>query len=121
MFIFFRHFQTNKLNSLVVLIYLLLTRYYTSKWIEEVRGRVAPHKDAEISVERNKCLKRIFLDPDDRQKVNVEFGLFNALKAYDEDNMEDRWNYDPMLWLSTYGSTLPLLQTLALKLLEQPC
>uniref|UniRef100_A0A7N2LH57 BED-type domain-containing protein n=1 Tax=Quercus lobata TaxID=97700 RepID=A0A7N2LH57_QUELO len=42
-------------------------------------------------------------------------------EAYDEDNMEDRWNYNPMLWWSTYGSTLPLLQTLALKLLEQPC
>uniref|UniRef100_A0A7N2LNF3 Uncharacterized protein n=1 Tax=Quercus lobata TaxID=97700 RepID=A0A7N2LNF3_QUELO len=85
------------------------------------KGRVAPHKDAEISVERNKCLKRIFPDPDDRQKVNVEFGLFNSLQAYDEDNMEDRWSYNPMLWWSTYGSTLPLLQTLALKLLEQPC
>ena len=34
--------------------------------------------------------------------------------------MEDRWTYDPMLWWSTYGSSLPVLQTLALKLLGQP-
>ena len=97
---------------------MLLTGYYTSKWIEEVRGCVAPHKDAEISVERNKCLKRIFLDPDDWQNAIKEFGLFSAIKTYDEDNMEDRWKFDPMLWWSTYGSSLPLLQTLALKLLE---
>ncbi|XP_030970895.1 uncharacterized protein LOC115991330 [Quercus lobata] len=89
---------TKNCPPLHCLAHSLNLKYYTSKWIEEVRGRVAPHKDVEISVERNKCLKRIFLDPDDRQKVNVEFVLFNALKAYDEDNMEDRWNYDPMLW-----------------------
>ena len=100
---------------------MLLTRYYTNPWIEEVRGRIAPHKDAEIAVERNKCLRRIFPDPDDRKKVNMEFGLFSGVKAYDEDNMEDRWTYDPMLWWSTYGSSLPMLQTLALKLLGQPC
>ncbi|XP_030940275.1 uncharacterized protein LOC115965242 [Quercus lobata] len=109
---------TKNCTPLHCLAHSLNPKYYTIKWIEEVRGRVAPHKDAEISVERNKCLQRIFPDPDDRQKVNVEFGLFNALQAYDEDNMEDRWNYNPMLWWSTYGSTLPLLQTLALKLLE---
>ena len=100
---------------------MLLTRYYTSQWIEEVRGRVTPHKDAEISVERNKCLKRIFLDLDDWQNAIMEFGLFSTFKTYDEDNMEDRWKFDPMLWWSTYRSSLPLIQTLALKLLEQPC
>lgn len=100
---------------------MLLTRYYTNQWIEEVRGRVAPHKDAKISTERNKCLKRFFPDPDDRKNVNVEFGLFSGVKAYDDDNMVDRWTYDPLLWWSTYGSNLPVLQTLALKLLGQPC
>ena len=35
--------------------------------------------------------------------------------------MEDRWTYDPMLWWSTYGSSLPVLQILALNLLGQPC
>ena len=100
---------------------MLLTRYYTNQWIEEVRGRVTPHKDAEIVAERNKCLKRIFPDPDDRKNVNMEFGLFSGIKAYDDDNMEDRWTYDPMLWWLTYGSSLPMLQTLALKLLGQPC
>ena len=100
---------------------MLLTRNYTNQWIEEVRGRVAPHKDAEISAERNKCLKRFFPDPKDRKNVNMEFGLFSRVKAYDDDNMEDRWTYDPMLWWSTYGSSLPMLQTLALKLLRQPC
>ena len=72
-------------------------------------------------MERNKCLKRIFPDLDDWQNAVMEVGLFSAFKTYDEDNMEDRWKFDPMLWWSTYGSSLPLLQTLALKLLEQPC
>ena len=69
---------------------MLLTRYYTNQWIEKVKGRVAPHKDAEIAAERNKCLKRIFPNPDDRKNVNMEFGLFSRIKANDDDNMEDR-------------------------------
>ena len=56
-----------------------------------------PHKNAEIATERNKCLKRIFPNLDDRKNVNMEFGLFLRIKAYDNDNMEDRWTYDPML------------------------
>ena len=35
--------------------------------------------------------------------------------------MEDRWIFDPMLWWSNYGSSLPMLLTVALKLLGQPC
>ena len=100
---------------------MLLTRYYTNQWIEEVRGRVAPHKDAEISAERNKCPKRLFPDLDNRKNVTMEFGLFSGIRAYDDDNMDDRWIFDPMLWWSNYESSLPMLQTLALKLLGQPC
>ena len=51
----------------------------------------------------------------------MEFGLFSGIKTYDDDNIEDRWTYDPMLWWSTYGPSLLVLQTLALKLLGQPC
>ena len=80
-----------------------------------------PHKDAEISMERNKCLKKIFPDLDDWQNAIMEFGLFSGIKTYDDDNIEDRWTYDPMLWWSTYGPSLLVLQTLALKLLGQPC
>ena len=100
---------------------MLLTRYYTNQWIEEVRGRVAPHKDAEIAAKRNKCLKRLFPDLDDRKNVTMEFGLFPRIRAYDDDNLDDRWILVPMLWWSNYGSSLPMLQTLALKLLGQPC
>ncbi|XP_075675180.1 uncharacterized protein LOC142644454 [Castanea sativa] len=100
---------------------ILIERYYTNQWLEEVRGRVAPHKDAELSTERNKCLKRLFPDIDDRKNVTMEFGLFSGIRAYDDDNMDDRWILDPMLWWSNYGSRLPMLQTLALKLLGQPC
>ena len=49
------------------------------------------------------------------------FGLFSRIMAYDDDNIDDRWILDPMLWWSNYGSKLPMLQTLALKLLGQPC
>ncbi|XP_075640296.1 putative transcriptional regulator tpeD [Castanea sativa] len=100
---------------------ILIERYYTNQWIEEGRGRVAPHKDAELSTERNKCLKRFFPDIDDRKNVTMEFGLFSGIRAYDDDNMDDRWVLDPILWWLNYGSRLPMLQTLALKLLGQPC
>ncbi|XP_075645603.1 uncharacterized protein LOC142616690 [Castanea sativa] len=88
---------------------------------EEVRGSVTPHKDAKIFGERNKCLKRFFSNLDDRKNLTVEFGLFTGIMAYDDDNMDDRWTFDPMLWWSNYGSKLPMLQTVALKLLGQPC
>ena len=51
----------------------------------------------------------------------MKFGLFSEIKTYDDDKIEDRWTYDPMFWWSIYGSSLPVLQTLALKLLGQPC
>ena len=44
----------------------------------------------EIFAERNKCLKRFFLDLDDRKNATMEFGLFSRIKAYDDDNMDDR-------------------------------
>ncbi|XP_075640484.1 uncharacterized protein LOC142612252 [Castanea sativa] len=82
---------------------ILIERYYTNQWIEEVKGHVTPHKDAELSTERNKCLKRFFPDIDDRKNVTMEFGLFSGIRAYDDDNMDDRWILDPMLWWSNYG------------------
>ncbi|KAL0005902.1 hypothetical protein SO802_013463 [Lithocarpus litseifolius] len=112
---------TKNCTPLHCLAHSLNPKYYTSQWIEEVRGRVAPHKDAEISAERNKCLKRFFPDLEERKTVSMQFGLFTGYKAYDDDNMDDRWTFDPMLWWSNYGSKLPMLQTLALKLLGQPC
>ena len=51
----------------------------------------------------------------------MEFGLFSRIKTYDNDNMEDRWTYDSMLWWSINGSSLSVLQTLTLKLLGLPC
>ena len=79
-------------------------------------------------MERKKCLKRFFPDPNDRKNVTTKFGLFSRIAAYDDDNIDDRWILDPMLWWSNYGSNLPMLQTLDLKLqtldlklLGQPC
>ena len=80
-----------------------------------------PHKDVELFAKRNKCLKRFFPDLDDRKNVTIEFGLFSGVGAYDDDNMDDSWILDPMLWWPNYGSNLPMLQTLDLKLLGQPC
>ncbi|KAL4598518.1 hypothetical protein ACB092_11G064800 [Castanea dentata] len=112
---------TKNYTPLHCLAHFLNPKYYTNQWIEKVRGCVAPHKDAELSTERNKCLKRFFPDIDDRKNVTMEFGLFSEIRTYDDDNMDDRWILDPMLWWSNYGSRLPMLQTLALKLLGQPC
>jgi hypothetical protein len=98
-----------------------LTRYYTNQWINELKGRVPPHKDKEISDERNKCLKRYFPDIEERKKVHAEFGIFSGQINFDVDSMEERWTLDPLLWWLVHGSSLPILQTLAIKLLGQPC
>uniref|UniRef100_A0A2N9J571 DUF659 domain-containing protein n=1 Tax=Fagus sylvatica TaxID=28930 RepID=A0A2N9J571_FAGSY len=46
--------------------------YYTEQWLDASPNRVPPHRDIEISDERNKCLKRYFPNSEDKRKVNME-------------------------------------------------
>nr|CAD1830166.1 unnamed protein product [Ananas comosus var. bracteatus] len=51
-------------------------RYYSSSWINEDPNQVPLHKDFEISKIRNKCLKRLFPNNEERIVVNEKFAIF---------------------------------------------
>jgi hypothetical protein len=67
------------------------------------------------------CLKKYFLDIEERKKVHVEFGIFLGQMTFDDDCMEERWTLDPTLWWLVPRSSLPMLQNMAIKLFGQPC
>ena len=86
-------------------------------------NRVPPHKDEEISNEREKCFQIYFSNLEERRKAKEEYAKFSAcFKEFgSHDSMSDRGLMEPAYWWVIYGSTAPLLQNLALKLLGQPC
>ena len=53
------------------------SRYYSDEWLHEDPNRVPPHKDDEISLERNKCFKRFFDDIVEYDKVMMTFAQFS--------------------------------------------
>ncbi|GAV84096.1 Dimer_Tnp_hAT domain-containing protein [Cephalotus follicularis] len=91
-------------------------------WLNETSNRQPPHQDNEITKERKIYLKRIFPNNEEFRAVQVEYGKFSGcLKSFsDSDSMSDRGKIDPKHWWLLYGSSTPLLQKLALKLLGQP-
>ncbi|XP_027364746.1 uncharacterized protein LOC113871850 [Abrus precatorius] len=105
------------------LAHSLNPRYYSEEWLREAPNRVPPHQDDEVSREKNKCLKRYFPNAEERKNVFVEFSNFSSCAAdfASFDSIEDRWTLDPKSWWVMHGSSTPLLQKLALKLLVQPC
>ncbi|XP_038701981.1 uncharacterized protein LOC119998684 [Tripterygium wilfordii] len=114
---------TKSITPLHCLAHSLNPRYYSEAWLNEDSTRIAPHRDEEISEGRNKCLRKYFPNNEDRKKVNVEFARFSeAMDVFSEyDSLSDRGALDPKAWWCVYGSPAPLLQSLALKLLYQPC
>ena len=66
-------------------------------WLHEDSSRVPPHKDEEVTLERKKCLKRLFDDPMERTKANMECAKFSTKEGpfADVDSIQDRWNMDP--------------------------
>ncbi|RZB86618.1 hypothetical protein D0Y65_026610 [Glycine soja] len=98
-------------------------RYYSDNWLNEVPNSVPPHRDDELSSQRNKCLKRYFPHVNVRSKVYEEFSKFSSCAGdFDSfDSIEDRWALDPKTWWVMHGSSTPILQKVALKLLVQPC
>lgn len=114
----------NRSNTpLYSLAHSLNPRYYSAEWLNESPNRVAPHKDLEISAERNECLKRYFPDSEERRRVNLEFAKFSEAieESADSDSLTDRGLMEPIFWWIVYGASTPKLQNLALKLLGQPC
>ncbi|XP_028116342.1 uncharacterized protein LOC114314098 [Camellia sinensis] len=72
---------------------------------------------------RNKCFKKYFPNLEERRVVNVEYAKFSGgLDMFgDFDSKIDRGVLDPLIWWFTHGSPAPMLQSLALKLVGQPC
>ena len=69
-----------------------------------------------------KCMRKYFPSSEERAKANLEFANFSTRsQAFSEsDSIHDRYTMDPKSWWVVYGTSAPLLQNLALKLLEQP-
>ena len=104
-------------------ILIILSRYYNASWLEVVANRVPPHMDEEISSMRMKCFKKYFPNQDERRVVNTEYAKFSGcLEGFgDADSMVDRGVMEPLMWWLVHGASTPMLQSLALKLLSQPC
>lgn len=85
-------------------------------------ARVAPHRDGEVSAERQKCFKRLFPNEDEHSRVLEEYALFSMKGGPFQDlicitKMDEM---EPKSWWANFGAGTPLLQTLAFKLLGQP-
>lgn len=103
----------------------LVPKYYSESWLEGGSGivpRVAPNVDQEVSLNRDKCFKKMYTNPDDLKKIYAEYGQFSGTLGFFSEAhvMEARDTEDPLSWWASYGSSTPLLQALAFKLMSQP-
>ncbi|XP_072146540.1 putative transcriptional regulator tpeD [Setaria viridis] len=81
-----------------------------------------PHKNKEVSQMRMTCFKKFFHIPQELAKVKEEYSRFSSCSEEfnDPDSIHDRWAVSPMTWWTNHGQSVPLLMSLALKLLSQP-
>ena len=66
-------------------------------------------------------LEKILSVIEERRNVYVEYGIFPGQMTFDDDCMEEMWTLDPTLWWLVHRSSLPMLQSMAIKLFGQPC
>ncbi|XP_058010224.1 uncharacterized protein LOC110671880 [Hevea brasiliensis] len=104
------------------LAHSLNPRFYSEQWLQEGEGRVPPHMDGEVSIERIKCFRGIFSNEDERIRANDEFANFSLKSGpfADPDSIGSMYVTDPRKWWACFGSNAPLLQRLAFKVLGQP-
>ncbi|GAV84725.1 LOW QUALITY PROTEIN: DUF659 domain-containing protein/Dimer_Tnp_hAT domain-containing protein, partial [Cephalotus follicularis] len=83
--------------------------------------KVPPHKDMEINQERTKCIRKYFPNLEERNKVNMEYVKFVGKNGdfRDFDSIENRYAMDPKALWVLHGACVPMLQTIALRLLAQ--
>ncbi|KAK1591277.1 hypothetical protein Q3G72_005227 [Acer saccharum] len=114
---------TESSTPLHCLAHSLNPRYYSNKWLKEAPGHVAPHQDFKIARERKKCLERYFSNEGERRSFNNEYAEFSLyLEDFSSgDSMMDRDFMAPATWWAVHGASTPTLQSIALKLLGQPC
>ena len=69
--------------------------YYSDAWLHEDPTHVAPHRDEELTLERQKCLKGYSRDPMECTKANMEYAKFSSKEGTiaDIDSIGDRWIY----------------------------
>ncbi|PWA44843.1 hypothetical protein CTI12_AA525250 [Artemisia annua] len=105
------------------LAHSLNPRYYSDEWLLEDKKRSAPHRDGEISLERANCFKRLFPNPDERRRVLDEYTMLSTKSGCFSDltSIEMMGTMEPKSWWVNFGAQAPFLQTLALRLLGQPC
>ncbi|XP_058750554.1 uncharacterized protein LOC131623560 [Vicia villosa] len=105
---------TKSYTPLHCLAHSLNPRYYCKQWLDISPNRVAPHRDNEIFIERNKCIRSYFMDANERLEATAEFVKFSSAEGEfgQFDSLQDRWNLKESL--------APKLQSIALKLLSQP-
>ncbi|XP_044482007.1 uncharacterized protein LOC123208540 [Mangifera indica] len=113
--------KVNYILAFTAPIYDMIRMFYSEQWLEEGEGRVPPHMDGEVSIERNKCFRRIFSE-DERFKALDEYANFSLKSGpfEDPDSIGARFNTEPMKWWACFGSNAPLLQKLAFRVLGQP-
>ena len=77
----------------------------------------------EVVRERKKCFERYFPNEVERRRENEEYATFSAcLEDFStSDSINDRWPMSPIKWWVVHGTSTPMLQSIALKLLGQPC
>ncbi|XP_021979537.1 uncharacterized protein LOC110875644 [Helianthus annuus] len=115
--------QWTKNNTpLHCLAHSLNPRYYSDAWLLEDSKRLPPHRDGEISQEKQTCFRRLFPNDDEHDRVLEEYALFSMKVGPFEDLIciTKMDTMEPKSWWANFGAQTPLLQTLAFKLLGQP-
>ncbi|KAK3183091.1 hypothetical protein Dsin_030377 [Dipteronia sinensis] len=98
-------------------------RFYSDQWLEEVPGVLLHTKTLRLQRKEKKCLQRYFPNDSERRQVSEEYADFASCYAdfSGSDSMNDRSLMGPVkLWIN-HGASTPTLQSMALKLLGQPC
>ncbi|XP_050255226.1 uncharacterized protein LOC126701141 [Quercus robur] len=108
-------------DSMIEKVKAIIYRYYSIEWLSENPKRISPHRDHEISMERSKCLDGYFEDESELKVVKFEFAAFSGGSFPSPDALIDKWDLLPLVWWQYHGSAFPTFQSLAFKLLGQPC
>ena len=71
---------------------------------------------------RMTCFKKFFRIPQELAQVKEEYSRFSSCSEEfnDPDSIYDRWAVSPITWWTNHGQSVPLLMSLAIKLLSQP-
>ncbi|KAG6413653.1 hypothetical protein SASPL_126367 [Salvia splendens] len=79
-------------------------------------------RQQQISQMRMTCFKKFFRIPQELAAVKEEYARFSSCSEEfnDPDSIHDRWAVSPMTWWTNHGQSIPLLMSLAMKLLSQP-